>query len=73
MTVAEILSQKLNQLPLNRQLEVLSFVESLEQNQQDLTPRHDPEGLLAYPSFDLSLEDFAKARREAWGNFPREM
>ena len=73
MTLAETLTQKVSQLPLSRQLEVLSFVESLEQKQRHPGPRHDPEGLLADQPSNLDLEDFANARREAWGNFPREM
>ena len=47
MTVAETLTHKVSQLPLNRQLEVLDFVEFLEQKRGQPGPRHDPEGLLA--------------------------
>ena len=73
MTVAETLPQKVNQLPLDRQLQVLDFVESLEQEQGRSLARRDPEGLLSDQPSDLSLEDFDQASREAWGNFPREM
>jgi hypothetical protein len=74
MTVAETLAWKLRQLPLSRQMEVLSFVESLEHNEDaQAGPRRDPEGLLADEPSDLTLEGFAEARREAWGNFPREI
>jgi hypothetical protein len=72
MTVAETLMQKVNELPMSRQLEVLNFVEFLQQKQERTGPLRDPEGLLADPPFDLSLEDFTKARREGWRNFPRE-
>ncbi len=73
MTLAETLTQKVSQLPLNRQLEVLNFVEVLGRKQGQAGPRRDPEGLLADQPSDLSLEDFASARREAWGSFPREI
>jgi len=73
MTLSETLTQKLQQLPLGRQLEVLSFVELLERKQERVIARRDPEGLLADQPSGLSLEDFAQARREAWGNFPREL
>jgi len=73
MTLAETLTRKLSRLPLSRQLEVLNFAEFLEQKQVRAGPRHDPEGLLADQARDLDLEDFTAARREAWGNFPREM
>lgn len=72
MTVTETLTHKVSQLPMNRQLEVLDFVEYLEQKQGQPGPRHDPEGLLANQAASMSLEDFTAGRREAWGNFPRE-
>jgi hypothetical protein len=70
MTVAETLTQKVSQLPLRRQLEVLNFVEFLKQKQAQAGPRRDPEGLLASQPSNLRLEDFAAARREAWSSFP---
>ena len=73
MSVIETLKRKVSQLPLNRQMEVLSFVESLERKQGPIGPRRDPEGLLADQASNLDFEDFANARREAWSNFPREM
>ena len=72
MTVAETLTKKLSQLPLSQQLAVLTFVESLEREHPPGVPRRDPEGLLAGQP-ELSLEDFAKSRREAWRNFPRDI
>jgi hypothetical protein len=72
MTLAETLTRKMSQLPVSRQLEVLNFAEFLEQKQMRAGPRHDPEGLLANQASGLGLEGFAAARREAWGNFPRE-
>jgi len=72
MTVAETLTQKVSQLPLSRQLEVLNFVEFLKQKQSQEGPRRDPEGLLVSQPSNLRLEDFVEARREAWSSFPRE-
>lgn len=72
MTIAETLTQRVSQLPLARQLEVLNFVEFLEQKQGQIGLRHDPEGLLADQPSNLSIEDSAQARKEAWSNFPRE-
>jgi hypothetical protein len=70
MTVREQVVLKIGQLPLDRQLEVLKFIESLEPKPDG--PRRDPRGIFAGESFDLSLEDFKEARREMWKNFPRE-
>lgn len=71
MTVAETLLKKVNLLPASRQLEVLNFVEFLEQK-EGTASRHDPEGLLADQPTNLDLDDFSTARRDAWSRFPRE-
>jgi hypothetical protein len=73
MTLAETLTRKMSQLPVSRQLEVLNFAEFLAQKQMRAGPRHDPEGLLADQASGLDLDDFTAARREAWGEFPREI
>jgi hypothetical protein len=36
------------------------------------TPLHDPYGLLADNPTGITEEDIAEARREMWGNFPRD-
>jgi hypothetical protein len=71
MTLPESLAQKLGHLPLDKQLEVLDFVEFLENKRDRSSPRRDPEGLLADSPSDLSLDDFAAARQEMSRNFPR--
>ncbi len=73
MTVSETLTRKAALLSLSRQLEVLDFVEFLQHKQEHAGARRDPEGLLQSQSSHLSLEDFAKARHEAWDNFPRNV
>lgn len=73
MTIAENLALKVNRLPPDRQVEVLRFVESLEQQSASGGPLRDPAGLLAGTGADLALEDFAAARREIWNGFPREL
>jgi hypothetical protein len=73
MTVAENLLRKVNELPPDRQVEVLRFVESLEQRSASGGALRDPAGLLAGTSADLALEDFAAARREMGKGFPREL
>ena len=72
MTVAETLAHKVRQLPVDRQLQVLEYVEFLEQKHGQRGPRRDPEGLLAEQPSNLNLGDFTAARREAWRGFPRE-
>jgi hypothetical protein len=64
--------ETLKQLPVAKQEEVLDFVRFLR-SQEPATPqpRKSLYGLLAdTPS--VSAEDIDEARREMWGNFPRE-
>jgi len=72
MTLAETLARKISRLPVSRQVEVLDFAEFLEKKQMRAGPRRDPEGLLADQPSGLDLDGFTAARKEAWGNFPRE-
>ena len=67
MTVAEKIAEKVNSLSTKQQLEVLDFVEFLEQRRKRKGILIDPEGLWANQGSDVSPEDLAEARREMWG------
>ncbi|MDB5301540.1 MAG: hypothetical protein JWO87_3203 [Phycisphaerales bacterium] len=73
MSISDTVARKVEQLPPERQLEVLDFVEFLERKPAKAGARRDPEGLLADQPSNLGLEEFAEARREMWREFPREM
>lgn len=65
--------EKFRALPPERQREVLDFVEFLEQRDHTTRrPRRSVLGLAVDLRVDLTEEDIAEARREMWGNFPRE-
>lgn len=72
MSINKSLLEKLNNLPLEKQREVLDFVESLEKEAARRRPRRSLKGLWADLGVRVSLEDIAEARREMWGGFPRE-
>ena len=72
MTVEEVLLEKIKVLPMNRQQEVLDFAEFLEEKEAKPQPRRSLYGLLADSEINLTEEDIAEARKEMWGNFPRE-
>ena len=72
MQIEELVLKKLRILPPERQREVLDFVEFLEQKSAPKHPRRSPKGLWADFGVDITEEDIAEARREMWGNFPRE-
>jgi len=73
MSIEQVVLEKLRQLPLEKQQEALDFVAFLESRQIGLFPRRNPIGLLADLKIDITVEDIAEARREMWGNFPRDI
>ena len=73
MTIEQTVLEKLRILPPEKQQEVLDFVEFLEWKQPAAKhPRREWIGTASDLSVDLTEEDIAEARREMWGNFPRE-
>ncbi len=72
MTVEETVFEKIKVLSPNRKQEVLDFVEFLEEKEAKSHPRRSLYGALADLNINLTEEDFREARREMWGNFPRE-
>lgn len=73
MTLPETILDSLQSLPPDKQQEVLDFVEFLKQRSPSKAPLKNFEGLWANYDFDISEEDLAEARREMWGNFPRDV
>lgn len=72
MSIEKSLLEKLHNLPVEKQKEVLDFVESLERKPTRQRPRRSLKGLWADLGVQISPEDLAEARREMWGGFPRE-
>jgi hypothetical protein len=73
MTVEEQVLEKLRELPPERQKEVLEFVDSLKEKEGTKKPLRSLEGLWADLDIHITDEDIAEARREMWGNFPRDI
>lgn len=72
MTLEEQLIEKMRDLPPEKKKEVLEFVDSLRKNGPRV-PRRSLLGLWADLDFHVTEEDIAEARREMWGNFPRDI
>ena len=72
MTVVESIIERVENLPVERQRELLNFTEYLEYKEKSNggKPRRSLEGM--WKGVDISAEDIDEARREMWGNFPRE-
>ena len=73
MTVEEKVLQSLRDLTPEKQRQVLEFIDSLRIADQVSKPLRSLEGFLAEFNVDITEEDIAQARREMWGNFPRDI
>jgi hypothetical protein len=69
VSTAELIAQKTSVLSLEKQQEVLDFVEFLQQREAPKRTLCGIDGL--WQGFDLSSDDIEKTRRELWGDFPR--
>ena len=68
--IEEAVVAKLRELPEEKQQEVLDFVSGLAPVPK--RPLKSLRGLWAGQGISISEEDIAEARKEMWGNFPRE-
>jgi hypothetical protein len=73
MTIEQQLLEKLRDLPPEKQKEVLDFVDQLKETNGPKKPLKSLLGLWKDLNFHVTEEDIAEARREMWGNFPRDI
>jgi Protein of unknown function (DUF2281) len=73
MTIEQEVLEKLRDLPPEKQKEVLDFVDSLKEGNGTNKPRPSLRGLWKDLNVHITEEDIAEARREMWGNFPRDI
>ncbi len=73
MTIEEQVLEKLRDLPPEKQKEVLDFVDSLKEANGAKKSLRSLRGLWADLNIHITEEDIAEARREMWGNFPRDI
>lgn len=72
MSIEQAVIEKLRTLPQDLQQQVLDFAEFLQQKSLPKRPRRSLKGLWADLGIDITEADIDEARREMWGNFPRE-
>lgn len=72
MTIREQLLSKIEQLSPDQQREAMDYVESLQKKRTHKVPLHNPLGLWAGLSPDITEEELSAARKEMWGRFPTE-
>lgn len=70
MTLEQAVLEKLRQLPLDKQQEVLQFAESL-QTKTVKPPLRSVKGLWSHLDNEITENDLTQARQEMWSNFPR--
>ena len=70
MSIEQSVIEKILALTPEQQRRVAEFVESLEQKQT--RSRRSLMGMFSDLNVHITEEDIAEARREMWGNFPRE-
>lgn len=73
MTIEQQVVETLRDLPPEKQKEVLDFVHFLKEKNGTRKPLRSLRGLWADLDIDITEEDIAEARREMWGNFPRDV
>jgi EAL domain-containing protein (putative c-di-GMP-specific phosphodiesterase class I) len=73
MSIEQQVLEKLRDLPPEKQKEVLDFVASLQEKNGAKKPLRSLRGLWKDLNIRITEEDIAEARREMWGNFPRDL
>lgn len=71
MSVSESIIKKIEALTPEQQRKVENLVDSLTQSSPK-KPRKSLMGLCEDLGIHITEEDIAEARKEMWGNFPRE-
>ncbi|NJK58966.1 MAG: DUF2281 domain-containing protein [Pleurocapsa sp. SU_5_0] len=73
MNIEQNVLNKMRQLPIEKQQELLDFAEFLAQKNAIQLKLKTIKGLCDDLTTNLTEEDIAEARKEMWGNFPREI
>ena len=76
MSLVEELIETVKHLPHDKQLQVREFIVQLQGDTDAYSvgrPFKSFLGALEHLRCDISEEDIAEARREMWGNFPRDV
>ena len=73
MNIEQAVLERLRQLPVDKQQQLLDFAEFLSQKATPKTPLRTIRGLCADLKVDITEEDMAQARQEMWGNFPKDI
>jgi hypothetical protein len=73
MSIEQRVLETLRDLPEEKQKEVLDFMDFLRQKNGSKKPLRSLRGLWKDLNIQITDDDIAEARREMWGNFPRDI
>lgn len=73
MNIEQAVLEKLRELPLDKQQELLDFAEFLHQKSTAKRPLRSVKGLCADLKVDITEKDISEARKEMWGDFPKDI
>ena len=73
MNIEQNVIEKLRQLSMEQQQELLDFAEFLYQKNTTKPKLQSIKGLCADLKIDITREDIDTAREEIWSNFPKEV
>ncbi|MEH2192115.1 MAG: DUF2281 domain-containing protein [Nostoc sp.] len=73
MNIEQAVLDKLRQLPIDKQQELLNFAEFLYQKNTTKTTLRSIRGLCGDLAVDITEKDITETRQEMWGNFPRDI
>ncbi len=71
--VERLFLSKFRELPPDKQQEALDFLEFLRGQDRRVRPRASLRGLWADLNLEITADDIEAARREMWGNFPKDV
>jgi hypothetical protein len=72
MSIEKSVLEKLESLTPEQQAKLREFLDSLEPGNGPKRPRQSLLGIFKDFNVHITEEDIDEARREMWGNFPRE-
>jgi hypothetical protein len=72
MSIEKSVMEKLESLTPEQQVKLREFLGSLEPSNGPKTPRRSLLGIFKDLNVHITEQDIDEARREMWGNFPRE-
>jgi hypothetical protein len=78
MTISEQIKEVVDDLPPEKQRQVMAFVRTLREQPSTtpappVPPVRSVKGDWAHLKMDITDEDIDQARREMWRNFPRDI